>query len=166
MATLIAIPILVGLAIFQSTVVSRITLLHGTADLVLLALVAWTLQERVKTHWQWCTIGGLLISILSAMPFGVFLVGYLMATVIALILRRRVWKVPILAMFTTVFLGTLLVHALSMAALWLVGNPQPFLEAIDIITLPSLILNLLLAIPMFILISDLAKWLYPEEIEV
>jgi hypothetical protein len=89
-----------------------------------------------------------------------------MATVIALVLRRRVWKVPILAMFTTVFLGTLLVHALSMAALWLVGNPQPFLEAIDIITLPSLILNLLLAIPMFILISDLAKWLYPEEIEV
>ncbi len=87
MATLIAIPIFIGLAIFQSTVVSRIPLLHGTADLVLLALVAWALQERVKTHWQWSIIGGLLISILSAMPFGVLLIGYLMATVIALILR-------------------------------------------------------------------------------
>jgi hypothetical protein len=35
-----------------------------------------------------------------------------------------------------------------------------------VITLPSLILNLLLAIPAYALFTDLAKWLYPEPLEV
>jgi rod shape-determining protein MreD len=166
MATLIAIPILGVLLIFQSAVVSRIALLHGTADLLLLAVVAWTLQKRVDTAWHWSIIAGLLISFVSALPLGVALLGYLLVTGLTLLLRQRVWQVPILAMLVATFLGTLVTQGLALAALRLSGDPLPILQAFNLITLPSILLNLLLAIPAYALLGDLAGWLYPEELEV
>jgi rod shape-determining protein MreD len=166
LAILIAIPILGGLLMLQSVIASRIPLMHGTVDLVLLALVAWALQNRVNTAWQWALIGGLLFSLASALPVGVMLVGYLGVVGLAELFKRRVWHVPVLAMFVTVFLGTLITHILSILALLLTGTPLPLLQTLNLITLPSLLLNTLLAVPMYALMGDLAGWLYPQEIEV
>ena len=152
--------------ILQTSVVSRIPLLYGTADLALLAIIAWALQKRVRTAWQWSLIGGLMFSLASALPLGVPVLGYGLSTGLALLLRRRVWQVPILAMFVTTFLCTLITQGIALIALLLVGDPIPIGEAFNLIILPSVIINLLLAIPVYALISDLAKWLYPEELEV
>lgn len=154
------------LAVLQSGLVSRIPLLHGTADLILLVLVAWALQKRVQTAWQWSIIGGLSVTIISALPLGAPLAGYLLATGLALLLRRRVWQAPILAMFFAVFAGTLITQTVNLAALLASGAPIPLLEAFNLVILPAVLLNLLLAVPTYALIGDLASWLYPEEIEV
>jgi len=161
-----AIPILGGLLMLQSAVISRIPLLHGTADLVLLAVVAWALQERVETGWHWAILAGLLVGFISALPLVAALAGYLMTVGIVLLLRRRVWQAPILAMFVATVLGTLLMHGISFVSLRLLGTPLPWRESLNLITIPSLLLNLVLAIPIYALLSDLANWLYPEELEV
>jgi rod shape-determining protein MreD len=166
MAILIAFPILGGLLMFQSAVTSHIALLHGTVDLVLLALVAWALQDRVDTAWHWALIGGLLFSLASALPVGVMLLGYLGVIAIAELIKRRVWHIPVLAMLVTVFFGTLLTHGLSLLALVLGGTTLPLFQAFNLVTLPSLLLNILLAVPMYSVMGDLAGWLYPLEIEV
>ena len=166
MSTLLAIPVLSLLLILQSAIFSRITLLHGSADLLLLAVLAWALQERVDTAWRWGIIAGLLVSMASALPFGAALSGYLLATGMALLLRQRVWQRPVLAMFVATFFATLLTHAIDLAALRLAGSPISLSESLNLITLPSILLNLLLAIPIFALLSDLGDWLYPEELEV
>jgi rod shape-determining protein MreD len=152
--------------ILQTSIISRIPLLFGTADLPLLAIIAWALQKRVRTAWQWSLIGGLMFSLATALPLGVPILGYSLSTGLALILRRRVWQVPILAMFATTFLCTLITQGIALLALRLVGDPIPIGEAFNLIILPSVLINMLLAIPIYALISDLAKWLYPEELEV
>jgi hypothetical protein len=53
-----------------------------------------------------------------------------------------------------------------MIVLRLFGNPLPWIEAFNLITLPSIILNLLFAIPAYALLGDLANFLYPEELAV
>ena len=166
MALLVAVPILAGAVLLQSTILSRITLLHGSADLVLLVVIAWALHKRVETAWHWGILAGLMVTVVSALPFGGALIGYLMATLVALALRQRVWQAPILAMFLATFLGTLASHTVSMVILRASGSLLPWWEALNLITLPSILLNLLLAIPVFALIHDLANGLYPEEIEV
>jgi rod shape-determining protein MreD len=166
MATLIAVPIFSLLLIFQTAVTSQMPLLHGTPDLVLLGVIGWALQKRVQTAWHWSIIAGLLVSIVSALPFGVAILGYLLATGFTLLLRQRVWQVPIFAMFIATFLGTVITHGISFSALRLFGDPLPLWESLNLITLPSLLLNLLLAIPIYALLGDLANWLYPEELEV
>ena len=166
MAVFLAIPLLGLLVILQSAILSQVRLLNGTVDLVLLVLVAWSVQERVKTAWHWAVIGGLLISLASALPLSASLAGYLLTTGGALVLRRALWQRPLLAMVTATFLGTLITHAVTVAALQLTGTPIPLEQAINIITLPSALLNLLLAIPVYAWIGDLANWLYPQEIEL
>lgn len=166
MAILIAIPILSLLLVVQTAIISRAPLLQGTADILLLTVIAWALQERVRSAWYWAVLAGLLVSFVSGLPYGLLLAGYLLATGIALALRQRVWQAPILAMFAATFFGTLIVHLISLLVLRISGNPMPILEALNLITLPSLLLNLLLAVPIYAVFSDLAKWVYPEQLEI
>jgi rod shape-determining protein MreD len=165
MTTLIAIPVLGALVILQTSLISRMPLLQGTPDLVLLAIIAWALQKRVQTVWQWTIIGGLMVTFVSALPPGVPLLGYGLTTALAIVLRKRVWQIPILAMFTLTFLGTFLTQGIAYTALQIVGSQITILEALNLVTLPSTLLNLILSVPAFALIGDLARWLYPEEIE-
>ena len=166
MVTLLAIPLFVVLGIFQSAVVSRLPLLHGTADLTLIVVIAWALQERVRTAWQWSIIAGLVIGYISALNMIIPLVGYLVVTAMALLIRQRIWQVPILAMLAVTFIGTLFVNVMTALFLGIIGTPLPLLDTLNLIILPNTILNLLLSIPVYALVRDFAEWLYPEEIDL
>ncbi|HWQ83022.1 MAG TPA: rod shape-determining protein MreD [Anaerolineales bacterium] len=166
MATLLALPILGLLLMLQTAVLSDFMLLHGTVDLILVAVSAWALQKRVDSAWQWGIIAGLLITIASGLPLGVALISYPLVVGIAMVLRQRVWQIPVLAMFVSTILSTIVIQLISLVALRLIGTPIPVIESLELITLPSILLNLLAAIPVFVILSDLAEWLYPEAIEV
>ena len=166
MAILLAIPILGLLVIFQSAILSQIFLLHGSADLVLLVLVAWSVQERVTTAWHWAVIATLLVSLVTALPFAAILLGYLAVTGTALLLRRVFLQRPLFAMIAGTFAGTVILHAISILTLRGLGTPLPLIESLNQITLPSALLNLLLAIPVYGVFGDLASWLYPVEMEM
>lgn len=165
MAVLLAIPLLGVLLILQSAIVSQVVLLRGTADIILLAVIAWALQKRVKTAWHWAVVGGVMVSFVSALPYGTSLIGYLIATALALIMRRRIWQIPLMSMLVTTFAATLFMHALVILTLRISGTQVPLLLSLNQVTLPSILLNLLLAIPMYALIGDMANWIYPEPIE-
>ncbi len=154
------------LAIIQSTVVSRMPLLKGTADLILVFMLAWALQERVDTAWQWCLIGGLVVSLYTALPLGSLVIAYLACVGIARLLRRRIWKAPFLAMLTATFVGTVVVFLVSMIARLAEGISLPYVSLLNLILLPSLLLNLILAVPVYSIMHDMAAWIYPEELEV
>lgn len=166
MSWLLAVPLLGALAIFQSAVVSRIVLLQGTADLVLVTLVAWGIQPRSQGGLGWALIGGLLIGVLTGLPWFVPLAGYLAAVGVSLFLKRRVWQVPLLAMLIAVILGTFISLALAWGALQISGVSVPIFQSFYLVLLPSTLLNLLVAVPAYVLAGDLAGWLYPQEFEI
>ena len=141
-------------------------MLQGTTDLFLIFILAWALQDRVESAWQWCVIGGLFASFYSALPFGTYLIAYLLSTSGARLLKRRVWKAPILAMLAATFIGTLIVMIISAMSILVMGVNLPLVTILNTILLPSILLNLILAIPVFYIMHDVAGWLYPEELEV
>ena len=166
MAILLAIPILGLMVIVQSAIFSQVHLLYGTIDLVLLIVVAWAVQERVTTAWYWGIIAGLLVSLATAVPAYAVIPAYVVVTGMSIYMRRIFWQRPLLAMISATLLATLLVQAITVAALLISGTQIPLIEAFYLITLPSALLNLLLAVPVYALIGDLANWLYPEAIEI
>jgi rod shape-determining protein MreD len=153
------------LAILQSTIVSRMHLINGTADLILLFIIAWALQDRVESAWQWSVIGGILASLYSALPMGTLIVAYLFATGITRVLKRRIWKAPFLAMLAATFISTLVIQVISLVARLITGHNIPIISTFNIIILPGLLLNLILAIPIYSILRDVASWLYPEELK-
>jgi hypothetical protein len=163
MRNLVALPLFVLAVILQSSVVSQIKLLSGYADLPLLLLAAWALQERVKSAWHWAALACVLIGFVSYMPWLVFAIGYFAVVFIAQTLQKRVWQAPMLAMFSVTFFGTLFFHLLSFIVLRVLGTPFAFSDVMGLITLPSLLLNMLLSIPIHGMMRDLARWVYPLE---
>lgn len=166
MPLLISIPVLIFVLMLQTIVISTLPLLSGYADLVLLVLIAWSLQERVRTSWIWTILAGLMVGFVSALPLFVPLVSYLLVTAVSRLFLRRVWQIPILAMYLVTFIGSLVSQGIVMVVLLFNGTPLSFNDSLNLVILPSTLLNLLLALPVYAVVSDLAQWVYPEEIEV
>ena len=163
MSVILSIPVLSFIAVLQSAVVSRLPLNRGTADLMLVVLVAITLQKSVKTAWQWSIVGGLLTDFFSGLPFGLFTVSYLITTGIAFLLRERIWRFSFLMQLLVVLSGTLIVHGLSMMVLIIQGSSLQLTTVLQAVTLPSIILNFMLSLPVFIIIQDIIQQLNPPE---
>ena len=163
-AILVAIPILGLTLMLQTSIVSRITLLSGNADLILLVLAAWALQERVRAAWVWGIVASLLVGMVSGVPWYIYLVGYLIVVGMARLLIHRIWQAPLLAMFAVTLIGTLELLMLTYVQRTFFIIPLAFGDIFSQIVLPSVLLNLLLSIPVHALIRDLANRLYPAEV--
>jgi hypothetical protein len=162
MRNLIALPVIVLAVILQTAIVSRVYLLSGIADLPLVMLAAWALQEEVETAWHWATAAGLLVGFVSALPMLAPILGYFVVVGLAQILQGRVWQAPLLAMFSVTFFGSVIASVLSFAVLSLSGINLPAGDVLGVLTLPSVLLNMLLAIPVYAVMRDLARWVYPS----
>jgi cell shape-determining protein MreD len=162
MRNLIAAPVIILAVMLQSAIISRITLLSGIADLPLVMLAAWALQEEVETAWHWAVATSLLVGFVSGVPLAIPVLGYLAVVLFAQLFQRRVWQAPLLAMFSITFLGTISMSLFSLVVLRFVGVPLPVSDVLGLVTLPGILLNMLLAIPVYAVMRDLARWVYPS----
>ena len=166
MRNLVALPVIVLAVILQTAIVSRVYLLSGIADLPLVMLAAWALQEEVESAWHWAVATGLLVGFVSALPMLAPLIGYFAVVGLAQILQGRVWQAPLLAMFSVTFFGSVIASVLSFSVLHLSGIALPVSDVLGVLTLPGVLLNMLLAIPVYAIMRDLARWVYPtSEVE-
>jgi hypothetical protein len=86
-----------------------------------------------------------------------------LAVILARYVLRQIWQTPLLALFTVTFFATMLLHLITYLTLSLRGTGLPFADTLALITLPSVLLNFLLALPIHSFIRDLALWVYPVE---
>lgn len=149
----------------QNAVFSQTPLISGTADVILLFLAAWSLQEQVKNSWLWTVIAGVFISLTSAMPYFSPLIGYIGVVGISKLLQVRIWRVPIFAMFIVTILGTIFQHGLYIVVLQISGASIPWGVSLDQVVLPSLLLNLIFALPVYAVVTELVRRIYPLEVE-
>lgn len=161
MRILIGLLLLLSAALLQTTLFARITLLQGSADIVLLVLITWMMQEGNRPDWRWGLVAGLMIGYASALPDLLLLAGYVGAAAICQMLHQRIWQVQLLTLATSVLAGTLVLHTLTLGYMWAVGSPLNLGEAFNLVTLPTVLLNLILLLPINALISELTKLVIP-----
>ena len=161
MALFISIPVLYIATLFQMVAISRLPLIRGSADLVMLVLVAWGIIDSGKNYWGWGLVGGLIMSFVTKVPWPAIILSYVLVTFIAHLMQRRIWQSPILAMLLMALLGTLVTQFSAIFALSLNDVPLIIGECFSSVMVPSIILNLILSVPVYIVINDIAKWVYP-----
>jgi hypothetical protein len=111
MPVLVGIPVLLLSVIIQTTVLSRIPMLFGIPDLVMLVFLAWFLDENVKHGWEWVVISGIMVSFVSALPFFLPFWVYLAIALVTYWLKNRIWQTPIMGMLISTLMGTVLMQA-------------------------------------------------------
>lgn len=162
MRNLVAIPVILLSVMLQSAMISRIYLLSGLADLPMVMLAAWALQDEVDSAWHWAAAFGLMVGFVSGIPWYVPVGGYMIVVALAQLLQKRVWQAPLLAMFSITFLGTIIVNLLSFSVLRISGVIMPLEDVLGLLVLPGVLLNMLLAIPVYAVMRDLSRWVYPS----
>jgi rod shape-determining protein MreD len=163
MTIILSIPILGLISILQSAVVSRLPLSHGTADFMLVVLVAVMLQKSFDATWQWSVVGGIFTDFLSGLPFGVFTISYILVTWFTLFFRERIWRFSFLMQLLVVLIGTLISHGITLLVLFFQGSTLEINTILQVVTLPSLILNFMLSLPVFIVIQDIFEQISLQE---
>jgi rod shape-determining protein MreD len=168
MDILLAVPILLLSLMLQVAVVSRLPLLQGTGDLMLLVIIAWSLQEKVKAGaWIWSILAGIFVTMISVTPSYTPLIVYPVIAGIVLIVKGRIWQAPILAMFLSTFAGTLVYHFVQILTLqFLTDTPLSWSDSLYLVTFPSVLLNLFLALPVYVIFKDLANLVFMQKSEI
>ncbi|MEX2143056.1 MAG: hypothetical protein WD740_00550 [Anaerolineales bacterium] len=163
MRILLGIVFLFGAALLQITLVTRISLLQGVSDLVLLTLICWMLQPGNKPDWRWGIPAGLMLGYASALPDWILWVGYIGAAGICQVLRRRIWQGQLLTLLSITLLGTLGIHLVTLIYLFASAHPIDTIEPLNLITIPSMLLNLIFVLPVYAIISEVTKLISPVE---
>jgi cell shape-determining protein MreD len=165
MANLLAILLMFFAVILQTTLGVRINILSGSVDLALLTLLSWVLHDPRENQWQWGILIGGLVGASSAIPFFIPLIGYLLVLLLVYLFQSRLWQAPILILFLVTFMGTFILNGLELTYIWLSGAVLTYNEALNLVLLPSLVLNLIIVLPIYAIIGEFAKMVFPLEVE-
>lgn len=159
---LISIPVMMTLSVLQMVAVSRINLLNGAADLILLFIAAWGVHEKARNVYLWAIVGGLFVSIISGMPFFTPMIPYLFTALLSRLLQARFWQSPIISMMIVVLGGTTFQHLFSIIVIQFTGVDIGWIESLSNVTMPSLLLNFFFLFPLYFLVNDFARWYFKE----
>jgi len=157
---------LIVLLLFQMAVVSRLPIVYGNADLFILFLSSWALQEKSTKNYEFALISVVLVSAVSALPFYIYLITYFGIIVLAGVLKKRVWQTPLLALAFTILAATIMEHGLTILWLRLGGNAISLSQTIGLVSVPSILINLLLSIPVYTVIRNIIGSLFPAESDI
>ena len=160
---IVGIPITAAAGLIQTSLFGKIRLLGGTSDLIMLCMIAWSINDRTKYSWILVVAGGLIMSYLSAMPMNGYLWMYFFIWGIIRFIKMRVWQMPLILMLFVTIIGTIVISVGTLALLFLQNASVNYMDALRQIIVPSLVMNILLAIPIYAFLNDVVNTVYLNE---
>jgi rod shape-determining protein MreD len=156
------VPLLGILAIFQSVVGPRLSLMNVRPDIILLVVVAWALFNGSREGILWGFVGGLWMDFLGGGPMGGSSLALMAAALIAGLGHNRFFRNNPIVPFGIALLGTLIYSLVYLSILALIGHRlefhRMFLELVVPVTLYNSVLMLMLT-PLF------TRWFGQRELE-
>lgn len=165
MSLVFGIPLLLALAAVQSSLQLHLLPLEAAPNLVMLAVVMWSLVASPAEAFAWALTGGLALDLLSGGPFGLNAVALMLVTFLTSSWEARFWRTHVLLPPAAVLAGSLLYHVMLLAALAALGRPVDWRTSIEQVTLPTTFFNAVLSLPAFYLAARFRHFLYPPPVE-
>ena len=156
------------ISMLQLGIFSHIQVLSGKIDLIMLGVIAWILQKKTEVLdiVIYILISLLILFFISAEPILLLIVFYGVIGFLTYWLKNNFQQIPIVSMliFTAIF--TFVHLTIFGLYLQLLGTNIETKSVFQIVILPSILLNLIAAIPMFLLTNELQHIVYPMVEEV
>ncbi|PJF42145.1 MAG: rod shape-determining protein MreD [Phototrophicales bacterium] len=158
----VGIPLLILVAVFDTTLMTLLWLWGGGPNLMLMVIVSWALLVDLREALPWAILGGVFRDLLSEIPTGsssLFFV--ILVIVIDLYLPKLNWRsllIPIL----TIGAATVAYMLYIFAILVIIGWPVPKFAVLTYVILPSTIENMLLVLIVFRTIGAVLAFLRPS----
>jgi len=138
-------PLLTGVALIQSTLLSRVSLLGAQPNLMLLVVLIWAVIRGIDEGLLWAFVGGLILDLLSGGPLASIALALLAASYLAgQSLGEEVGSQAVRVVFLTV-LGATAYHLALMLLLDWSGHVVDWPYSLARVAGPSILLNAALA---------------------
>jgi rod shape-determining protein MreD len=154
--------IILVLALIESAVLPFALIGLPRPNLVLIAAGAWA-ALRTDEGFVWALGGGLLLDLFSSLPFGTHTAGLVAGSLIALGLDRIPLPAAFLRVTNWVAIKTLVFHSVSLAILAVAGRPFDVGLSVSTVLLPLMVINPILSLGAFALLSPLQRALNEQE---
>ncbi|MGD2206843.1 MAG: rod shape-determining protein MreD, partial [Anaerolineae bacterium] len=115
-------PLLIVIAILQSTVVPHLTIWDVFPDLPVLVVVSWSLLRGAGEGVVWGFISGLAVDLLSGAPFGAATLSFIAIGFLSGLGEATVFGAHVALPLITTFLATILYDLLFLLIVQISGN--------------------------------------------
>ena len=163
MSLQIGIPLFVIAGILQATVLPRLQVSGGQPDLVVLVVLAWAILDRGQEGMVWAFIGGLVLDLFSTTPFGISSIALLVVAFFVSLAESQVYRESFFLPLILGGLGAAVYHALYILLLRFLGDvPLQWSEVVLYVTLPSILFDIMLIVPIVRLLNGIYDRLHPR----
>jgi len=148
--------LLISVALIQSTVMPHLTLWDVKPDLMLLAVISWSLLRGTREGIVWGLIGGLCLDLFSGAPLGLSALALLIVSFFSGLGAATVFRTHVILPLATVFFASLIYDLIFLLVLRTLGWSVMWLDSFIGLVLPASLLNVLLT-P---LVYPTMRWLH------
>ncbi|MBC8099750.1 MAG: rod shape-determining protein MreD [Armatimonadetes bacterium] len=149
MGIYLAFPILALAAALQATLIPQISIGGVGPDLVLLLVVAWSVNTELPQGISWALIGGIMLDLLSALPAGTSSIPLVLMVFVISGIGARFYQLGWLWLLALTLGGTLFQQAVMLLLMLLLGYRVNWITDIVAIAVPTLAYNLGLVLPVY-----------------
>lgn len=157
MSLYLGIPLLILVAVFQSSVLPHISILGLVPNLMLLVVIGWGFQRGPNEGMVWAMIGGLALDLASGSPIGVSPPPLMVAALVAGVGRTQVFQGNVVLLAFITLLALALFQVFYLALLVLAGRELSWRVAIWEVGFPLLLLHLVLMPIVYLCVAWLAR---------
>lgn len=155
MTIYLVVPLLVAVAILQSTIVSHFRIWDVFVDLPLLVVTTWGLLRGSREGLIWGFVAGVAMDLLSGAPFGAATFGLMAVGALSGLGQSTVFRSQLLWPPVAVGLATVAYGLLFLLVVWISGHQVSWWGSLLYRVVPSAVLNLALTPLIFVIM----RWL-------
>ena len=133
---------LLGLALLQTSNSPFFTILGVQADLVLVAVIGWSILRGLGEGLVWAVIGGAALVLLSGGPFGAATIALITTCLLASLGYGRVFGGQVVIPLAITFPLSLVYYVVYAMLLSVLNHPVDWLLALSDVILPASLLNI------------------------
>lgn len=141
MSPYLSIGIMFSLALLQTTVMPRITVLGVHPDLVLMAVVAWSVLRGSREGMVWALIGGIVMDLFSAAPFGISTLTLLIISFASGLGQASFFRIDLLVPIMVIVPATLVYQLCLAGLLSLLTGAAGWGTRLGQVILPTILVN-------------------------
>jgi rod shape-determining protein MreD len=167
MSLQIGAPLLILAALLQASVFPRLRIAGGQPDLVVILTFAWALLDDGVEAAIWAVVGGMALDLFSGAPVGFSTLILLPGVFLIGLTETQVHHTTPLFALGIAGGAAVLYHGLHILGLYvLMGRPFVLMPTLYYITMPSMVFDLVLILPIFWVLRPVYAWLHPGGVKL
>lgn len=167
MSLQLGIPLMLAAALIQAVILPRLRMYGGQPDLVVLIVLAWAVFDDDREGMAWAFAGGLFLDLFSGAPLGISSLALVPITYLVGLAEARVYRSNILLPILLTGGGAVAYHVIYVLAIrFLAGMAVPWLLVPWYVTLPSLLFDAILILPVLRILRQWYDKLHPRQVRI